>query len=114
MAEDSDTRQPPVAGERRDWISFRIDSYELVGLVDMDISVVGIKTAWKRSFERYGHEPNMVIVSPDDYHDAERAITFLPGRMKLLNVIIGDTVPRDTWAVGCSYVPGSFVGSRGA
>lgn len=114
MAEASDTRESPLDTKRREWISFHIDSYELVGLVDMDISVAGIRAAWKRSFQVSACEPNMVIVSPGDYHDAEKAISYLAGRMKLLNVIIGDNVPRDTWAVGCSYKPDSFVGSRGA
>lgn len=103
-----------MASERpREWISFHVDSFELLP-ISVDMSMAAIVSAWRRSFELYGLEPNMVLVSSDDYHDTERVISKLSGRLKLLNVIIGASVPRDTWAVGCSYHRDSFVGSRGA
>lgn len=83
--------------------------------VAVDLSVAGVETAWSASFDHSGgHEPNLLLVSPDDYHLAEKIVSGLPLTMKCIVVIPAAWLSPDAWLLGNIHAPGSWFGSEGA
>lgn len=81
--------------------------------VDMDLCERGVTAAWSLSYEAGGTPPQVLVVTPEDYHWAEMIVARLAGEQKLLSVIVLTSLPRGMWVVGDPNNPGCFYGSPG-
>lgn len=83
--------------------------------VSVDISIAGIAAAWANSAQLSGGlEPQLLLISPSNYHLAEWIISGLPLHMKCLAVVQAHWLEPDAWLLGNVNAPGGWVGSEGA
>lgn len=108
---------------RRDFVSTGAMLYGSIILYDkpapmdvsVDLSFAGVVGAWERSYELSGGlEPQLLLVSPSDYHLAEQIISKLPLTMKCISVVVARWLEHDAWILGNVNSPGAWVGSEGA
>ena len=82
--------------------------------VDQDVSASGIHLAWAACINAGGN-PNVLFVSPENYHHAERCIMHLPLEMRSLRILpVTWLKPIDAWCLGNLDNAKLFFGSEGA
>lgn len=83
--------------------------------VSVDLSLAGVSYAWALSYEATGKVPQILLVAPGGYHDAERIVSHLQGPLLTnLAVIVASWLDPDAWLLGNVDAPGGWVGSEGA